>query len=266
MHRRQVGLPGSLALALGIVAAFAGCRTSGSPTLVEQPGEAPDSGPRVVVAPLNLAVELPADLEDAVPTVELAIIRNLQARGARVAVIWVPDAVALWRLALAAVTPTQSPAADLRSAMVKFTQRLAQSEKFDLMLFPTLALREAKVSGRRVRWDGVQRRLDFRQSDDASLPADTPVFGGEGVVAESEWKGRISALSLHVLALRPGSKRALERWGGLDLVHEAVPERGPSSSAMNPDLKLRRELLADPDYVDEGVKLALDGVWRSFAR
>ena len=265
MHRRRVGVPRSLALAIAV--AFTCCRTSG-PTLVEQrPSEVPGSGPRVVVAPLNLGVELSADLEDAVPIVELAIIRNLQARGARVAVIWEPDAVSLWRLAVAAVAPTGSPAADLRSAVVKFTQRLGQSESFDVLLFPTLALREAKVSGRSVRWDGVQRRLDFRQSDDdASLPADTPVFGGEGVVAAGEWKGRISALSLHVLAVRPGSKRTLERWGGLDLVHEAVPQRGPNSSSMKPELKLRRELLAEPDYVDEGVALALDPVWRSVTR
>ena len=218
-----------------------------------------------MLAPLNLGVVLPADLEDAVPIVELAMIRNLQARGARVAVIWEPDAVALWRSAVTAVAPTQSSAADLRHVEAKFTQLLAESESFDVLVFPSLALREAKLSGRIVRWDGVQRRLNVRQSDDASLPADTPVFGGEGVVAERDWKQRISALSLHVDALRPGSKRDARALGRTRSRPRGRDAARPGRST-NPELKLRRELLSEPAYVDEGVVLALDPIWRSVAR
>ncbi|HXK23291.1 MAG TPA: hypothetical protein VMS55_11510 [Myxococcota bacterium] len=259
MHHRRVR-----ALAL-FVLALASCAGHG-PKMVEQGEGVPSSaGPRVVVAPLNLGVELASDFEDAVPIVELSLIRSLQRRGARVAVIWTPDAVTLWRTAVASVAPEGSSAKDYRAAADAFEKRLAQSESFDMLLIPSLALRPAKLSGRTVRWDGVQRRLRVEPAENASLPLDSPVFAGEGVVADSALQGHVSGLSLHLLALRPG-RRALERWGGLDLVHDAVPPRGPGTSAKELEPKLRHELLEDPLHVDEGVALALDPIWSSLAR
>ncbi len=46
---------------------------------------------RLVVAPLNLAVKLPVELEDGAQPVRDAIIAYLQQRDARVAVIWPSD-------------------------------------------------------------------------------------------------------------------------------------------------------------------------------
>src|SRR5262245_13614408 len=67
MHRRRAGALTLLAVAL------AGC-ASHAPKVVEQGGGVPSStGPRVVVAPINLGVELASDFEDAVPIVELSL-------------------------------------------------------------------------------------------------------------------------------------------------------------------------------------------------
>ncbi|HVN37751.1 MAG TPA: hypothetical protein VMW19_06185 [Myxococcota bacterium] len=258
MHRRRAGALTLLAVAL------ASCASHG-PKMVEEGGGAQATGPRVVIAPLNLGVELSSDLEDAVPIAELSLIRSLQRRGARVAVIWTPDAVVLWRGAVASVVPEGSPAKDFRAAAQALEKKLAETQSFDMLLLPSLALRPAKLSGRTVRWDGVQRRLRVEPAENASLPVDAPVFAGEGVVGDSALQGKVSGLSLHLLALRPG-RRTLERWGGLDLVYDAAPPRGPGGSEKELEPKLRRVLLDDPLHVDEGVALALDPIWGSLAR
>jgi hypothetical protein len=245
-------------------AALAGCAGK-APLLVEpQGGAASEGAPRIVLAPLNVGVELPADLEDAVPIVEAALIRDLQSRGARVAVIYPPDAAALWRASIVAAGPKAQEAGDLRAVAAAFARTLSESETYDALLVPSLALRPAKVSGRTAQWDGVRRRITVRQEstgNPASPAADAPILSDEGVALSREWQGRISGLSLHVLAVRPGLRRVLEHWGGLDLVHDAVSVEGSGTSR----LRLQRDLLADPANVSEGVALALDPVWRSVA-
>src|SRR5512145_984551 len=94
MGRRLLLLAATAALA-------AGCRAPGPKPL--EFGRGAPGAARVVVAPLNLPVQLAPDLEDAVDPVSAEVIRYLQGRGARVAVIWAPDAWALWRDSAAAV-------------------------------------------------------------------------------------------------------------------------------------------------------------------
>ncbi|HVH16702.1 MAG TPA: hypothetical protein VNF72_00255 [Myxococcota bacterium] len=252
---------------VAVACVLAACAQRAPSVLEQTSAGAPGDGPRVVLAPMNVAVALPPDLEDAVSIVENALIVELQRRGARVAVIYTPDALTLWQNSMLAVSPNPNNPADLRAVAVQFATTLARSQVFDALLLPSLALREARVSGRSVRWDGVQRRLGVRPGGATSSAADAPVFGGgEGVVVAGEWTGKITGLSLHLLSLMPGKWRVQERWGGLDLVHDVVSAHGPGANPAAPDKRLRRELLADPENVEEGVALALDPIWRSISR
>ena len=256
------------ALQIAVACCLAACAQR-APSVLEQKSVAgaTGEGPRVVLAPMNLSVVLPQDLEDAVPIVENALILELQRRGARVAVIYAPDALALWQKSMLEVAPPHTRAEDLRNVAEYFAAALARNEVFDALIMPSLALREARVSGRSARWDGVQRRLGVRTSDVTAAPADAPVFGGgEGVVASSEWSGKFSGLSLHLLSLMPGRRQPQERWGGLDLIHDAVSPNGRGTRPSEAEKRLRRELLSDPDNVEEGVDLALDPIWRSISR
>jgi hypothetical protein len=256
------------ALQIAVACLLAACAQR-APSVFEQKSVAGASGqgPRIVLAPMNLSVVLAQDLEDAVPIVENALILELQRRGARVAVIYGPDALALWQKSMLAVAPAHARAEDLRAVAEYFAAALARTEVFDALIMPSLALREARVSGRSARWDGVQRRLGVRTTDATAPPADEPVFGGgEGVVASGEWKGRFSGLSLHLLSLMPGRRQPQERWGGLDLVHDAVSASGRGNRPSESEKRLRRELLADPENVEEGIDLALDPIWRSISR
>src|SRR5262249_4856725 len=90
MRGRRIG-----AALAAIALLAAACRTS-SPRMVEVGGGAAGAT-RVVIAPMNLAVPLAQDLEDAVDPVTWELIRYFQKHSARVAVIWAPDAAALWR-------------------------------------------------------------------------------------------------------------------------------------------------------------------------
>jgi hypothetical protein len=216
----------------------------------------------VVLAPLNLGIEPPADLDDAVPIVENALVRALQARGARVAMIWPPDAHALWDAAAASVARSDDPARDLRAVAQVFSNTLGESTRFDLLLFPSLALREARVTGRQARWDGVRRRIPVRTragAEDTHAAPDAPVFEG-GVALQPEWGGRIAGLSLHLLAYRPGYE-PIERWAGLDVVHETVQVRGPTGAQAEVELRPRADILGDATLVDEGIAHGLDPIW-----
>ena len=212
---------------------------------------------------MNLTVALPPELEDAVPIVESALIAELLKRGVRVATVWPPDARALWAVSVARVPHTGKPSRDLRAASGVFTELLRESAQFDLLLFPSLVLREARVSGRNAQWDGVRRRIEVRTPEPdgtARSAPDTPLFESTGVAGSPEWTGKISGLSLHLLAYRTDRAKPLERWAGLDLVHDAVPVRELGDSRSQLELRPQANLLDDSENLREGIDLALDGL------
>jgi hypothetical protein len=219
----------------------------------------------VLVAPLNLPVAVAPDFEDALPLVEHTLLQELQARGARVGVIYPADAQQLWQAAVSGTKHTGDDARDLRASARTFSDALTATEEFDLLILPSLVLREARVSGRTASWDGVKRRIEVRSraNGDAPLAApDAPVFDGAGVVAAPAWGGKISGLSLHLMGFRPGQRRPTERWGGLDLAYDPVQVRDTGSDRPATELRPTADLLASPDAVREGIAVALDPLWR----
>jgi len=218
---------------------------------------------RVAVAPLNLPVELAPDLEDAVDPVAAEIIRYLQTRGARVAVIFAPDAWTLWQESAAAIQTDREGAPDLLETARAFSVALDAHADYDLLVLPSLVFREAKVVGRFAHWDGVRRRVRFRTRSGGPIgwakPIPDPILSGDvGATAatEREWRGRITGLSLHALLFTPEGRGVFQGFGGLDLVHDAVQER--EGSADPPLLRLHASLLANGDHVREGIAQALD--------
>jgi hypothetical protein len=241
---------GLLAAALaGLLVSSAGCGNV-QPGMLRWDDGSAASSLRVVIAPLNLAVRLAPDLEEAVEPVEAEMIRYFQAHGARVAVIWPADARWLWRDSTAASQGSESPAldlkmaADLETAAGAFVRALDEHADFDLLVMPSLVYREARVTGRHAHWDGVRRRLTVH----------TPMASGENLHT-TDWSGRIAALSLHTLVFTPEGRRVFHGWGGIDLVHDAVlVKRGSSDRSF---LRLQQQLIENPEHVREGVGLAL---------
>jgi hypothetical protein len=250
---------------LAVLAALAlwaaGCR-SAPPRMVEFERGDP-SAPRVVVAPMNLAVPLAADLEDAVEPVGDELIRYLQARGVRVAVVWDPDAAMLWRDAAESVQAASDAPAEFARVAAVFSRALARHADYDLLVLPSLVFREARVKGRFAHWDGVRRRLRVRvragsprgRAQPIPDPIDSTDRASAGPVTP-DWRGHITGVSIHTLVLTPEGRAVFQGFGGLDLVHDPVKEREGSDEP--PVLHLHSTVLKSGEHVREGIALALD--------
>ena len=242
----------ALPLALGLLFAL-GCR-HGAPRMVEvQPGD--PSALRIVVAPMNLAVPLGPDLQDAVDPVSWELVRYLQAHGARVAVIWGPDASALWSDVEAALSSGGKgpPAVEVVSAA--FARAVAAESPFNLLVMPSLVYRDARVEGRMAAWDGVHRRIHFTLDSNAVAPqAVQPSEDRIGGPTFRSFRGKITGLSLHGLVLTAQGKIVYQGFGGLDLVHDVREGEGAKNSV----LRLQSKLLGDVGNVREGIAVALD--------
>jgi hypothetical protein len=249
-----------LAVCAAIALVFAGCRTAEQQTLAFESGAA--SALRIAVAPMNLAVPLSPDLEDAVEPVSDELIRYLQAAGFRVAVIWLPDASMLWRDSAAALQREGEDAPEFAEVASVFSRLLAREAEFDLLLLPSLVFREAEVHGRFAQWDGVRRRIRFREGSVVPRgraqafpdPFDATDRSASGPVTP-EWRGRITGLSVHALLFAPQGHAVFQGLGGLDLVHDAV--RSSTGSGVESTLRLQARILEDAEHLREGIELAL---------
>jgi hypothetical protein len=96
-------------------------------------------------------------------------------------------------------------------------------------------------------------------SDEHTVP-DAPVFDTGGVAATPEWSGHIAGLSLHLLAYRPGYK-PIERWAGLDVVHDTVQVQPNTGMHAETELRPRAAILGDTELVEESVAQGLEPIW-----
>lgn len=211
---------------IAIACLLVGCAERAPAVLERSASGLRQDAPRILIAPVNLSQPLSRRLEAAVPILETALLHELERRGARIGVIYTPDALTLWNESVHEVAPKNPQRADRRAVAVVFAKSLATGRAFDALLLPSLVLRDAQVVDHDASWDGVQR----------------PAQGIAG--------GSTRGLSLQVIALMPGHWRVQERYGGLELLHGTV----------SPDL------LSDPANVAEGVALALDPIFGSLAR
>jgi len=249
-----------LAAAAAILLIGAGCR-SVEPRVTEL-----DRGGagtlRVVVAPMNLPIQLSPDLEDAVDPVTQELLRYLRAQAARVSVIFASDAWALWRDSAADVQKGPEVAPDLAAVASVFARALAEETEFDLLLLPSLVYRDARVTGRDAQWDGVKRRIRFQIRSGVPLgraqsipdPVASTDRSAAGLVPP-DYRGQITGLSLHALVFTPEGVGVFQGFGGLDLVHDTVQQREGSTDSSF--LRLRTRLLENPEHVREGIALAL---------
>ncbi len=211
------------------------------------------SADRLIVAPMNLAVKLPTELEDGVEPVRDEIITYLQRRHAHVAVIWPADAWELWRQSMAAALTEDAGGNRIESAVGRFVAALREEHEFGAFMLPTLAYREAKVWGQTARWDGVRRRLSLKArggADSKLQTLDAPI-GDTSIAGE-----RVPGVSLHILVFSPDGRRVFEGWGGLDLVHAALVTG--SSETGHGALVQSTSPFHNRDHLREGVAIALD--------
>jgi hypothetical protein len=239
-----------LTLVAAALAALA-CASTRSPNAGET---AAVLGPgRIVVAPLNLALRVPAELEGFDEPVWYELLHYVQAENRWLSVIERADAELVWGDAIAELE--QSGAGpDLRTASAHFARQLRRHEDYDLLLMPSLVLRSARVRGSRASWDGVRRALPVREAPMSGAVTESHPHGAVPEV----WglHGRVSAVSLHVALLTSDGRYVYEGLGGLDLIHEATPDRRTVNEMWN--LEDRLELFGDLEHLRRGIALAFE--------
>ncbi len=106
---------------------------------------------------------------------------------------------------------------------------------------PSLVYREAKLSRRSIKWDGVLRRLGKQEDESRRVP--------------ESFRGVISAVSLHVMVFGAGGELIFENYGGVDLAHELTQVRD-ELGGLRADL--RGDALEEHRFIREGVELAFE--------
>jgi len=208
---------------------------------------------RLVVAPFNLALRAPAELSGIDEPVYYELLRYVQAEDRQVSVIPRADAELVWADAIAELEQSEA-GPDLRTASARFALRLGDHGDYDFLLMPALVLRSARLHGNQASWDGVRRALPVRVAPmDGALTETYPPGVGPEVRG---LRGRVPAVSLHVAVLRSDGRFVHEGFGGLDLIHEAVPDRRTQSAVWR--LVTRSKPFGDREHLRQGIALAFE--------
>lgn len=237
----------SVAVLAAVALMLAAC--SSSPLSSQR--EAPRVG-RVVVAPLNLALRTPPELEDVTEPVEHAILGYFQGRDRRVTRLAASDADILWYQVTSELERSGSPV-DLSTASAAFARRLAEHTDYELLVMPSLLVRAARVLGRHASWDGVRRRLEISHLEDGSTLVG---WSSGGAIEFVGYTGNIAAASLHVAVLTAAGEPVHQGLGGLALIQALRHDdaRPHDAWALGP----REQPFDDPDALREGVRVAFE--------
>ena len=223
------------------IACWLGCSTPDRAPTVEASHRSAPNAARFAILPANALVRLPDELSGARNRVLGAITRYLGVHGRERRVIELSQARQLWRASIAEVKASDSFPRDFRAAMRVFTRRLLESTAFDALVVPSLVYREAKLSRRRIKWDGVVRRLGKQEDESLRVP--------------ESFRGVISAVSLHVMVFGAEGELIFENYGGVDLAHELTLVPG-EQGGLRADL--RDDVLGEHRHLHEGVELAFE--------
>jgi len=235
-----------------VLASFALAACASSPPVADAPAEAaPPRLERVVVAPLNVPVRAPAEVEGKGEPVWQELLGYFQEGDRQVAVLSPISAERLWLQATLDLDLSDRSAA-LRTGYSRFAQELAVHRDFDLLVVPSLVLRPAELSGWNAHWDGVQRVVP-----NAALLALSGRFSAPAAAVQvAGLRGKVAAVSLHIVTLGPDGTQLWEGLGGLDVLQEARRDDDTDGVLR---FALRAEPFADPDALREGVVHAFQG-------
>ncbi len=234
----------TLAAAAGLVL-LGGCASTLSP----EPTVLIGSANRVLLLlPLNLAAGMPPELDSPSAVVWKELELYLRAQGKELKTVSRRDARELW---IQSVRRVRTAAGGTRTGYEDAARALAlelgRHAAFDTLVAPSLFVREATVSNRFARWDGVQRKLVFEARGlQARGLASTPL---EGVAP---------AASFHVSAFDARGERLHEGLGGLELLVRVRVLGRDASGRPGFQFEERPDLFENREHLREGIGVAFD--------
>jgi hypothetical protein len=201
----------------------------------------------LALLPLNLVIALPSELESPVERVSDQIEAYLKERGKGVLTLGMYDSRQRW---VAAVSQAKQagPKSDFETAAKILVESLRERQAFDALVMPSLVYRNASMQGgsRSAVWDGVKRQL--KVIGEKHMHTD--------IYLMNSFHGKISAVSLHLLVYDAQGQRVFERFGGLDLAHEADVSGSDFGTGSGWQLRVRPDALEDAAALREGVRIA----------
>ena len=228
---------------------LAACATSREPS-AESGVNAP--GSRIVVAPLNLAIRAPEEINGKGERVWHELLSYFQTLDRQVIVVG-PDSADRLLLEAMLDLDLSDPDSAFRIAYSRFAQALAEHRDYDLLVVPSLVLRPGRLHGRYATWDGVRRSV---RNGAGVIPTDlSSIVHPPGAITVLGLRGTIAAISLHVSVLRPDGTHVYEGLGGLDLIQEAHRDN-PWEGRWT--FNTRSEPFAEPGHLREGIERAFD--------
>ncbi|MBW2271178.1 MAG: hypothetical protein JRH16_21720 [Deltaproteobacteria bacterium] len=204
---------------------------------------------RVIVAPLNLALRMPAEVDGMEEPVWHALLDHFETRGRAVQRIEAADARSLWH----SVVSEMGESRELAGATSNFARQLAAHSEFDLLVMPAVVMRRAALRGHHAYWDGVRRRVRVDGAWDGPIDE----IGGPGDLTYVRGlNGQLAGASLYVAVLTPDGRSVYQGLGGLDLLQEAKQARHAKRGVWR--VVLREAPFATPRHLQEGIGLALE--------
>ncbi|TMA30009.1 MAG: hypothetical protein E6J87_19115 [Deltaproteobacteria bacterium] len=200
---------------------------------------------RVVILPFNVATAMPAELKADSPAVWTALETYLRSQGSQLKTLAFPTARMLWA---ASVKEAQAePNETRRGAAVgrAFVAKLKPYAEFDAVIFPSLFIQRAALSGTQATWDGTEQTLEINTGvHGAPVPPDAAI------------EGAAPAASLHVVVLDPQGEQIQESQAGIALLVSARVSYDPVS-APSYSFVPRKDPFADPAVLRDAVARAL---------
>jgi hypothetical protein len=246
LHRTARGARPRLAIALVLAAALAAGCAGDAPRGTTVLAKVPE---RIVLLPLNVTNAMPAELRDHAPEVWSALESYLRAQGSQLKTVSAPAARGLWAASVrdAQVAQQNSQRRLDHAVGYHFVAKLRESADFDAVIFPSLFVQRATLTGTRASWDGVERKLEVDAGPHAGpVPDDAPI---EGIAP---------AASLHVVVFDSAGNQVHEKQAGLALLVRARAKHLDDPDGPKLSFVPRGDPFADPDALRDGVAKALD--------
>lgn len=209
-----------------------------------------------LILPLNLAARMPPELEFASPIIWKELELYLVAQGKQLKTVSRETARSLWVRNIRKLRAGPNGArAGYDDAARALAQELRTHAEFDVMIAPSLFIREATISNRSARWDGVERKLEFE-----ARGLETWRRAGQGLEtwqpAHVPLEGVAPAASLHVAVFDAQGEKLHEAQGGLELlVHVRQVGKNPAGGPVF-RFATRTDLFENREHVREGISAA----------
>jgi hypothetical protein len=199
-----------------------------------------------LILPLNVAAVMPPELESASPILWEELELFLRAHGKQLKTVAPEVARDLWIRSIQQVRGGEKgPRAGYDDAARALALELRNHTEFDAMIAPSLFVREAIISDRSARWDGVEHEVEFegRSLESRNLPA-TPL------------EGAAPAASLHVAVFDAKGEKLHDAKGGLQLLVRVRVAGTDPAGLPKFRFAARSDLFQNREHLREGLAVA----------